>query len=63
MSIQKPPQSCFNCNRTEHEIPMMMWSYKERPLSVCSACIPTLIHKWQQVVTMLDTQPTGEHDE
>lgn len=63
MTTQKTPQICFNCNRTEYEIPVVVWSYRERPLPVCSACIPTLIHKWEQVVTALNAQSVGENHE
>lgn len=63
MSTNKPRYTCFNCQRTEDEIPVVMWSYRERPLPVCSACIPTLIHKWEQVVALLDAQPPGVNHE
>ncbi|MBE2198845.1 MAG: hypothetical protein IAE79_09560 [Anaerolinea sp.] len=63
MTIQTRPKSCFNCNRTEYEIPVVLWTYQERPLPVCSACIPTLIHKWEQIVTALNAQVAGENHE
>jgi len=63
MTVQKTPQSCFNCSRTEYEIPVVLWTYQERPLSVCSACIPLLIHKWEQVAATLNTQPVGGNNE
>lgn len=56
-------QACFKCNRTQAQIPVLVWMYQERPLTVCCQCIPTLIHKWEQVVATLPTQPTGEQHE
>ncbi|MCB8929397.1 MAG: hypothetical protein H6652_27650 [Ardenticatenaceae bacterium] len=60
---QKTVQTCFNCERTDDEIPIVMWSFQQRPLTVCSACMPLLIHKWEQVVTTLNQMPTGETNE
>lgn len=60
MADSKMINTCFHCNRTEDEIPIVLWSYRQRPLSVCSACMPILIHKWEQVVATLATLPAGE---
>ncbi|MBX3055308.1 MAG: hypothetical protein KF770_02450 [Anaerolineae bacterium] len=63
MTAQKTPQTCFNCSRTDEVIPLVVWSYRERPLPVCSACMPLLIHKWEQVTAQLDARFMGENDE
>lgn len=54
MATNHVQQTCFNCKRTDDEIPVVVWSIQGRPLPVCSACIPTLIHKWEQVVATLE---------
>ncbi|MFO7539600.1 MAG: hypothetical protein R6X32_16305 [Chloroflexota bacterium] len=60
---QNKPDRCFNCKRSENEIPMLSWSYQGRPFRACCQCVPTLIHKWEQVITGLAAQPTGVQDE
>lgn len=40
---------CFNCQRSENEIPVLAWRYKGKIEWVCSECMPLLIHKWQQI--------------
>jgi hypothetical protein len=52
---QSPP--CFNCNRSENDIPIIAWRYQGQPLWVCCECIPNLIHKWPKVVAQLQNQP------
>jgi hypothetical protein len=56
-------QQCFNCDRTEDEIPVLHWSFQGRAFVACSQCVPTLIHKWQQAVAILSAQSTGAQDE
>ena len=48
-------QPCFNCARTDQEIPVISWRYKGEALWVCSECMPNLIHKWEKVVAQLST--------
>ncbi len=61
MTMPKTTQTCFNCNRTVHEIPVATWQYREKVFVVCAACMPTLIHEWEQVVIRLETQQTGKN--
>lgn len=63
MTTNSTQHTCFNCGRSEMEIPVIVWSYQERPLSVCSECMPLLIHKWGQVVAQLSNHPPRESDE
>lgn len=42
---------------------MIIWTYRERPLPVCCQCIPTLIHNWEQVISLLDTRPAEVNHE
>jgi hypothetical protein len=57
------PKKCFNCEQTEDEIPVLSWSFQGRPFVACSQCVPTLIHKWQQIVAVLSAQSAGAPDE
>ena len=36
---------CFNCQRTEHEVPLLTLHYQGKVWYICPQCIPTLIHK------------------
>lgn len=63
MTTNLSQQTCFNCNRSDDDIPVVVWSYQGRPLPVCSACIPLLIHKWELVIATLNQQNSGETNE
>ncbi len=49
-------QICFNCQRSEDEIPVISWKYQGQALWVCSECMPSIIHKWPQVVARMEQQ-------
>ena len=44
---------CFNCERSEAEVPITSWRYQGSNIWVCSQCLPLLIHKLDQVVDAL----------
>lgn len=44
---------CFNCQRSEAEVPISNWRYQGGDVWVCSQCLPLLIHKLDQVVDTL----------
>jgi hypothetical protein len=44
---------CFNCNRSETEIPLVGLRYAGNQTWVCSQCLPVLIHHPQQVADRL----------
>lgn len=48
-------QTCFNCQRSEMEIPVIGWQYQGQKVWVCSECMPLLIHKWHQVAEKMST--------
>ncbi len=48
---------CFNCQRSEMEIPVLAWRYQGQMVWVCSECMPLLIHKWQQVAEKMQSHP------
>jgi hypothetical protein len=37
-------KKCFNCERTDSQIPVVEMSFKQNKLWVCPQCIPNLIH-------------------
>ncbi len=39
-----PQHSCFNCNRAESEVPLIVLQYKEKQIHICPQCLPILIH-------------------
>jgi hypothetical protein len=36
---------CLNCERTEHETPLITLTFKGETKFICAQCLPTLIHK------------------
>ena len=56
--MSESSQNCFNCQRSEAEIPVIAWRYQGQSLWVCSECMPMLIHKWPQVVGRLGQAET-----
>ncbi len=53
-------KTCFNCNLTEKEIPLLDLHYQEEKLFICPRCIPQLIHK---PTALIDTLPGAENIE
>lgn len=54
---------CFNCERSEAEVPIANWRYQGSNIWVCSQCLPLLIHKLDQVVDALhEARDTEEYD-
>ena len=57
---------CLNCDRTEHEAPLLMLTFKGEAKYICAQCLPTLIHKPYLLVEKLPgftpaTTPPHEH--
>ena len=46
-------QQCLNCERTENEIPLVSLRYAGAQAWICSQCLPTLIHKPQNLAEKL----------
>ncbi len=51
-------KTCFNCNTTENDIPLLELNYKEKNLYICPRCMPQLIHN---PATLVDTLPGAEN--
>ncbi|MBI3159840.1 MAG: hypothetical protein HYZ26_09610 [Chloroflexi bacterium] len=47
---------CFNCARSQDELPVIAWTYRGAKLWVCCECMPRLIHKWAEVVQGLSAE-------
>lgn len=57
--------SCFNCGRTEMEIPLVTLRYEREREWICSQCFPTLIHKPQKLsgkLPNIENVPPAEHE-
>jgi hypothetical protein len=54
MNEQLQTTPCFNCARSENDIPVIAWRYQGQALWVCCECMPNLIHKWPKVVAQLN---------
>jgi hypothetical protein len=44
---------CLNCERTEHETPLITLTFKGETKFICAQCLPTLIHKPHLLVEKL----------
>ncbi len=49
-------QPCFNCQRSEGDIPVLVWHFRGETITVCCECVPNLIHHWPQVAARLANQ-------
>ena len=58
--------TCLNCNRSEHEIPLVTLQYQGTQAFICSQCFPMLIHSPAKLTGKLKDaekiQP-AEHDD
>ncbi len=56
---------CLNCERTENQIPLVSLRYAGGQAWICSQCLPTLIHKPQNLAGKLagaNQIPPAEHE-
>ena len=44
---------CLNCQRPDTEVPLLALRFQAQPNWICSQCLPTLIHKPQQLAGKL----------
>lgn len=44
---------CLNCQRSSNEIPLLNMEYKNETYQICPQCLPTLIHKPQNLAGKL----------
>lgn len=46
-------QICLNCGNSEQQVPLVSMRFNGESNWICSQCLPTLIHKPQQLVEKL----------
>ncbi|MCP4141070.1 MAG: hypothetical protein GY755_12435 [Chloroflexi bacterium] len=51
-------KTCFNCNSTENDIPLIELTYQEKKIFICPGCVPKLIHN---PGTLVGTLPGAEN--
>jgi hypothetical protein len=54
MNKELETHKCFNCNKTEKEIPLVQLTYQEKPSWICPQCLPVLIHHIDQLKEKLE---------
>lgn len=60
------PLACLNCGRSETIIPLVSLRFKGQQAWICSQCLPTLIHKPQQLADKLvgaEQSGAADHDD
>ncbi len=56
--------ACLNCERTEHQAPLLTLTFKGETKHICAQCFPILIHKIHQLADKLpgvEIAPTAAH--
>jgi len=53
MTHPTTPLTCLNCGRPETDIPLVALRFQGQSAWICSQCLPTLIHKPQQLADKL----------
>lgn len=48
-----PNLTCLNCSSTEQERPLIAINFQGREFHICPQCLPTLIHKPDQLTGKL----------
>lgn len=46
-------KNCLNCGRDSNEVPLIKVEYREEEYAICPTCLPTLIHKPQNLAGKL----------
>ncbi len=41
---------CLSCDRSESEIPLLQLGFKGEQLSICSQCLPVIIHEPEKLI-------------
>lgn len=60
-----PQYVCLNCERTDLEVPILHVTFKGEPVSICTSCLPVMIHKPGNLAAKLpgaeDIGPGAQH--
>lgn len=56
--------ACLNCERTEHQVPLLTLTFKGEAKHICAQCFPILIHKIHLLADKLpgiEITPPADH--
>jgi hypothetical protein len=54
MSESKNSGVCVHCERSEDEIPILRFRFMGKEKSICSSCLPILLHRPDRLVGRLE---------
>jgi hypothetical protein len=54
MNKETETHQCFNCGKTENDIPLVQLIYSGKPSWICPQCLPVLIHHIEQLKDKLN---------
>lgn len=52
--MKEETKTCFVCNKTEDEIPLVQMTYKGKEVRICPQHLPLLIHEPQKLAGMIE---------
>ncbi len=58
MSESKKIGACVHCDRSEEEIPILRFRFLGEERSICSSCLPILLHRPERLVGRLEGAET-----
>lgn len=44
---------CLNCEKTDHEAPILTVRFEDQDVQMCTSCLPVLIHQPQRLTGRL----------
>ena len=53
MSAEKKTARCVSCERSVEEVPLLNLTHRNGTNYICPQCLPILIHKPQQLLSIL----------
>ncbi|MBM3124440.1 MAG: hypothetical protein FJZ87_05110 [Chloroflexi bacterium] len=58
--------ACLNCDRSDQEVPLLMFTFGNQTRYICTACFPILVHKSEKLAHKLPgyvppSDPSHEH--
>jgi hypothetical protein len=45
--------TCVSCGRSEAEVPVLRWQFQGEQFTLCSSCLPILLHRPETLVGRL----------
>ncbi len=55
-------KSCIVCHQTDQEVPLIKFKFKGNKYHICSQHVPILIHKAQELDSLLPGIPASEEN-